>query len=339
MSEWWIVALAPAAASFVAIVALRGSRMAGRLADHPNERSLHEHVRPRLGGIAIALGVAPFAVAFAEGGVAAAFVSALALALVSLADDVRSLPVEVRLPAHAVAALVFVLAAANPPSLEWPGGWVGGALAVAGLVWAANLFNFMDGADGLAGGMAVIGFGTFAAAAYQAGDANLALLSAAIASASAGFLAFNFPPARVFLGDAGSIPLGFLAGALGCWGALTGAWPAWFPLLVFSPFVVDATFTLLRRVAAGERFWVAHRTHAYQRLVLAGWSHRRLALSAYALMAAAGASALAARAAGPMVQCGILFVWAAAYVLLAAAIRSTRRKKGVAARKRPRQIP
>jgi len=279
-----------------------------------------------VGGLGIALGVAPFAVAHAHGGLAVAFAAALALALVSLADDVRSLPVEVRLPAHAAAALVFVLAAAGP-AITWPGGWLGSSLAVIGLVWAANLFNFMDGADGLAGGMAVLGFATFAVGALQAGHGELALLCTALASAAAGFLAWNFPPARVFLGDAGSIPLGFLAGALGCWGALAGAWSGWFPLLVFAPFVVDATLTLLRRMASGERFWLAHRTHLYQRVVLAGWSHRRLAAAAYALMFVAGSSALASRAQSPMLQCGILFVWAAAYALLAAAIRGTRRKK------------
>jgi UDP-N-acetylmuramyl pentapeptide phosphotransferase/UDP-N-acetylglucosamine-1-phosphate transferase len=156
---------------------------------------------------------------------------------------------------------------------------------------------------------------------------SLALLCAALASASAGFLAHNFPPARAFLGDGGSIPLGFLAGALGLHGALGGAWPLWFPLLAFSPFVVDATLTLAGRMARGERFWIAHRDHAYQRLVLSGWTRRRLALTAYALMAATGASALAALAQGPMVQCGIIFSWAAIYALLALAVgKRTRRE-------------
>jgi UDP-N-acetylmuramyl pentapeptide phosphotransferase/UDP-N-acetylglucosamine-1-phosphate transferase len=249
------------------------------------------------------------------------------LALVSLADDVHSLPVEVRLPAHAIAALVVVLAMAGPPVLAWPGGWLGAAVVVVGLVWAANLFNFMDGADGLAGAMASIGFGVLALGALQGGFGELALLCAALASAAAGFLFWNAPPARVFMGDAGSIPLGFLAGALGTYGTLADAWPAWFPLLVFSPFVVDATLTLVRRIARRERFWVAHRSHAYQRLVLAGWSHRRLALAASALMVAAGASALLARAGSAMLQCGILFVWAGAYALLVAAIRSITRRK------------
>lgn len=327
MSALWLPAVVPGVIAIVVIAALRGSRVGRRLADQPNERSLHTAPTARLGGIGIALGVAPFAAAWAHGPLAAAFAAAAALALVSLADDARSLPVEVRLPAHAVAAIVFVLAVAQPPAIDWPLGWLGAALAALGLVWAANLFNFMDGADGLAGGMAAIGFGVLAAGAAQGGFAALAVMCAALASAAAGFLAWNFPPARVFMGDAGSIPLGFLAGALGTYGALAGAWPAWFPLLAFSPFVVDATLTLARRVAKRERFWVAHRSHAYQRLVLSGWSHRRLALAAYALMAAAGASALLARAGSPMVQCGIIFFWVAAYALLVAAIRSITRRK------------
>jgi UDP-N-acetylmuramyl pentapeptide phosphotransferase/UDP-N-acetylglucosamine-1-phosphate transferase len=191
-----------------------------------------------------------------------------------------------------------------------------------------NLFNFMDGSDGLAGGMAAIGFGALAAGAAAAGAMALALTAAAIASASVGFLLHNFPPARVFLGDAGSVPLGFLAAALGLHGMLVGAWPLWFPFLVFSPFIADATVTILRRAARRERFWRAHRGHFYQRLVLAGWSRRALALRAYALMAAAGLSALAGRAQGPEVQFGIILGWAAFYALLLVAIERRLRSVG-----------
>ena len=127
------------------------------------------------------------------------------------------------------------------------------------------------------------------------------------------------------MGDAGSVPLGFLAGALGLQGAVIDAWPAWFPVLVFSPFIVDATLTLARRVARRERFWTAHRSHLYQRLVLAGWTRRRLAWSGYALMAAAAASALVGRTAEAPVGFGIILFWAAAYLLLFIAIgRRTR---------------
>jgi UDP-N-acetylmuramyl pentapeptide phosphotransferase/UDP-N-acetylglucosamine-1-phosphate transferase len=181
------------------------------------------------------------------------------------------------------------------------------------IAWMTNLFNFMDGADGLAGGMSAVGFGVLAIAAHRAGVAELAGISLALSAASAGFLVFNFPPARVFLGDAGSVPLGFLAGALGLQGATTDAWPGWFPVLVFSPFIVDATATLARRLVAGERVWRAHRSHYYQRLVLGGWSKRRLAMGAWALMALAGASALVALEGPAMLRCGIIIVWALVY--------------------------
>jgi UDP-N-acetylmuramyl pentapeptide phosphotransferase/UDP-N-acetylglucosamine-1-phosphate transferase len=176
--------------------------------------------------------------------------------------------------------------------------------------------------------MAAFGFGALAIGAAAAGQPALALTAAAIASASLGFLAHNFPPARVFLGDAGSVPLGFLAAALGLHGTLAGAWPLWFPFLVFSPFIVDATVTLLRRAARGERFWRAHRGHFYQRLVLGGWSRRGLAWSAYALMAAAAASALAGRAQGPEIPFGIILGWAAFYTLLLVAIERRLRSVG-----------
>jgi UDP-N-acetylmuramyl pentapeptide phosphotransferase/UDP-N-acetylglucosamine-1-phosphate transferase len=156
-----------------------------------------------------------------------------------------------------------------------------------------NLYNFMDGSDGLAGGMAVFGFGAFAAAAALAGDASICLAALGIAAAALAFLAFNLPPARVFMGDAGSILLGFLAGALGLLGIARGLWPVWFPVLVFSPFIADASVTLIRRLFRGERIWEAHRSHYYQRLVQLGWGHRRTALVEYLLMAIVATLAVA----------------------------------------------
>src|SRR6185503_1293522 len=190
------------------------------------------------------------------------------------------------------------------PSVGVP--FVAAILITLAIAWMTNLYNFMDGADGLAGGMALFCFAAYALAASAAGFEALALGAAGVASAAFGFLAFNFPPARVFMGDAGSIPVGFLAGALGLHGAIVGAWPSWFPLLVFSPFVVDATATIAHRLARGDRVWIAHRQHYYQRLVLSGWSTRRLALTCYAVMIAASASALAVRTASPAMQYAIL---------------------------------
>lgn len=315
-----IAAIVPAALAAVFVLLLRPSPLARRLLDRPNERSLHRIPTPRVGGIAIMLAALPIAFWYAQRDLALALSCAAALALLSFADDLRSLPIGVRLAAHFAAAGVVVVQLGAPLPVAVP--------LVIAIAWMTNLFNFMDGADGLAGGMAAIGFAAYGIAAHLAGEASFALACVALASAALGFLAFNFPPARVFMGDAGSVPLGFLAGALGFFGYARGAWPAWFPFLVFAPFVVDATITLVRRTVAGERPWRAHRGHYYQRLVLGGWSTRRLALAGYALMAASAAIALAGRTAGLMLQCGIILVAALLYALLMFAIEARRPRGG-----------
>ena len=155
-----------------------------------------------------------------------------------------------------------------------------------------NLYNFMDGANGPAGGMAAFGFVAYTVASVQAGISDLALISVALVGAALAFLRFNFHPARIFLGDVGSIPLGFLAASLGYLGWVRGAWPVWFPILVFSPFVVDATVTLCRRALRCKKIWQAHREHCYQKLIRMGWSHRKTALAEYGLMLTMGLLAL-----------------------------------------------
>jgi UDP-N-acetylmuramyl pentapeptide phosphotransferase/UDP-N-acetylglucosamine-1-phosphate transferase len=167
------------------------------------------------------------------------------------------------------------------------------------------LFNFMDGSDGLAGGMAAIGFGAYALAAVLSGHAPLASLCLALAAASVGFLMRNFPPARIFLGDVGSIPLGFLVFALGISGWRDDVWPLWFPVLVFGPFIGDATITLVKRLIKGELVWRAHRDHYYQRLVRMGFGHRGTALVAYAIMLGCAVAALLGRQQGPAVQASV----------------------------------
>ena len=304
----FIVALA-------AIVALRRSAIAARLVDEPNERSLHRDPRPRIGGLGLLVGALPVAVAFAPGEARLYAGIAAVVAVVSAFDDAASLPVASRLGTHLVAAALAVIVVGPPAS-----GVAMAMIAILGIAWIANLYNFMDGADGLAGGMTVIGFATFAIAAAQAGDPGVALLAGALSAAALAFLAFNFPPASLFMGDAGSVPLGFLAGAVGWHGVARGLWPAWFPVLVFSPFVVDATVTLVRRLLAREPVWKAHRSHYYQRLVLGGWSHRRLALVQWVVMAAAGTSALAALGESEARQSAILAAWVLAYGAIGFAI-------------------
>lgn len=276
--------------------------------DQPNERSLHTRPIPRVGGLGITAG-SVLALVAAELPLIALL--AAALAWLSFTDDRRGLPVRVRFVAHTGASAILLWFSLIDGGSYWL------LLMVPLLVWMTNLFNFMDGSDGLAGGMAIFGFGTFAIGSTLSGDASMAVASLGIAAAGAGFLVFNFPPARVFMGDAGSIPLGFLAGGLGFLGWIRGAWPFWFPVVVFSPFVVDASVTLLRRLLRGERIWEPHRTHYYQRLVQLGWGHRRTAVAEYALMAVCGLTALGARAASATAGAGMIGALAAVYVVLA----------------------
>ncbi|MEX2241718.1 MAG: glycosyltransferase family 4 protein [Burkholderiales bacterium] len=283
-----MLALAPVAAFVIALLAARLllAPAARRIAlDTPNARSLHAKAVPRTGGIAIAAGVA-VSLALAWPGLPVILGAAALLAAISFADDVVGLPTTVRLALHfgaGVAALALDL------EIEAPLLFLVFALALA---WTANLYNFMDGADGLAGGMTLFGFGAYAIAAYVAGAQTLAALCASIAAAAAAFLAFNWHPARLFMGDVGSVPLGFLAGALGLQGWAIGAWPLWFPLLVFAPFMCDATLTLIKRALRRERVWQPHRDHYYQRLVRMGFGHRGAAYVEYAAMAACAGLAL-----------------------------------------------
>jgi UDP-N-acetylmuramyl pentapeptide phosphotransferase/UDP-N-acetylglucosamine-1-phosphate transferase len=211
---------------------LLASGWAARIAlDLPNERSLHQAPVPRVGGIVL-VGIALAAAAVVAPELRQVLLLAAALALVSAWDDRHGLPVAVRLAVHVAAAAVVALQVDVPL-------WITVGLVVM-LTWAMNLYNFMDGSDGLAGGMALFGFGAFGIAASGTAP-EMATAALCVAAAAAGFLRHNFHPARVFLGDAGSVPLGFLAASFGLVGWARGLWPAWFPLLVFSPFVVDAT--------------------------------------------------------------------------------------------------
>lgn len=255
--------------------------------DVPNARSLHAAPVPRSGGIALMAGML---IGMAWAGLPPwwLLLPVLLLFALSLLDDYRGLSVRQRLPLQGVAALLLLAGS----EFFVQHGLIATLVAALLVVWALNLYNFMDGSDGLAGGMALFGFGALAAAAALGGAPLLAAWCAAVSAAAFGFLLFNFHPARLFMGDAGSIPLGFLAAALGLAGWQADCWPAWFPLLVFSPFWVDASVTLLRRSLRGDRVTEAHREHYYQRLVRMGAGHRRVALGEYAVMAAAALSAL-----------------------------------------------
>lgn len=314
-NRWLLLGLVAIISGFVSWLTIALMLRFGRVGpiDQPNHRSLHQVAVPRSGGVGILAGIA---VGFVVVGPPAALWTALGgLVGISLFDDFRSLPVRIRF-------LVQLAAASTVTWTMMSSGWsvAGYLFPVLCILWMTNLYNFMDGANGLAGGMAVFGFAAYALAAALTGQSDLAIWSTAIAAAAGGFLVFNFDPARIFMGDVGSVPLGFLAAVLGLEGVRQGAWPVWFPVLVFSVFIVDATVTLVRRILRGEKVWLAHRQHYYQRLIQSGWRHRRLALAAYLLMLATGGSAYLLTVAPSGMQMLAIAVWGALYILLMRAI-------------------
>lgn len=277
-------------ATSLSLATILSSRFGKKIQDIPNERSLHSVPIPRIGGVGLMAGVLAGWLLMAGALAWWLILPLVLLFVISLIDDMRGLPVQQRLIAHLVAAAVLV-AGSGLFSQQ------GAVLALALIlftVWMTNLYNFMDGSDGLAGGMALFGFAAYGIAALIAHDDTLADLNFCISAAALGFLFFNFHPARVFMGDAGSIPLGFLATAMGLWGWQQNCWEAWFPLLVFSPFIADASITLFKRGLRGARVTEAHREHYYQRAIQMGWNHRKVALAEYGLMLASGSVALLA---------------------------------------------
>ena len=303
-----------------------------RQLDHPNERSLHAVPTPRTGGLAILASIVAGLVIWqallvdGEGSATNRWIigAALLLGAVSFWDDRTGLPPGLRFAVHSAAAIAVVIGTGlTVPQISFPllGTWflgpLGPPMAVLLLMWMTNLYNFMDGMDGFAGGMTVVGFGFLAYMALRGGQPELAGLALLIIGATGGFLVFNMPPARIFMGDVGSAPLGFLAGALSLRGVQAQAFDFWVPALIFSPFLVDATLTLLRRLLRGKKVWQAHREHYYQRLVLSGWSHRKTVVVEYVLMLGCGASALMYSHAGERARLGILAGWTILYIVLA----------------------
>jgi UDP-N-acetylmuramyl pentapeptide phosphotransferase/UDP-N-acetylglucosamine-1-phosphate transferase len=240
--------------------------------DRPNARSSHSIPTPRGGGLAVIGVVLPAWAALIALGAAPAsawipLVAAGGLAALSFLDDLRPLPPLWRLVAQGAAVAVGIAALPAPILHGLAPDWADALIAGFVWLWFVNLYNFMDGIDGIAGvETACLGFGI--AAAYPSFGLTLA-------AAALGFLAWNWQPAKLFLGDVGSVPLGYLAG----WLLLVLAGTAWWQAALILPlyYLADATWTLLRRLACGERVWVAHREHFYQRAVQAGLSHAAVA--------------------------------------------------------------
>jgi Fuc2NAc and GlcNAc transferase len=246
-----------------------------QLIDKPNARSSHQSPTPRGGGLAIVTSIllaALFATTPATHAWWPPLLAALPIALLGLLDDRYGMPAAVRLAVQLVSAAAFML---------WVDDARNGAvatvalvIAIPGIAWASNLFNFMDGIDGIAGAQALF-LGLAGGWLLLPGNPTLAALLWITAAASSGFLVWNWSPARIFMGDVGSAFLGFLIAAVAAATIVAGelSLPVW--LILWSVFLADSGVTLARRVLRGERWWIAHRSHAYQQLSRKLNSHAR----------------------------------------------------------------
>jgi len=254
------------------------ARRSGML-DHPGERHSHAVVTPRGGGIGIILALlvaSPWLIASGdETWGKCVLPGLLALAVLGWRDDHVSLSARVRFFVQLAVSIYLVACAVN-------NGWMQGLgsilLAVLFLVWMTNLYNFMDGSNGMAGLQGVFGGAVLFFLFDSAGQPGLALASACVAASCAGFLPWNLVNAREFMGDVGSISLGFVFAALLVIGVGKQVFSLPVALLVMLVFVADSTLTLIGRVLKREQWYNAHKQHLYQRLIVQGWTHGRVAL-------------------------------------------------------------
>lgn len=329
--------LALAVSLFVALVAtwLLQTRFANLIVDRPNDRSMHTTNIPRTGGLAINAGiVAGMMVAFHDTGfplgmtVIAGYIAVLG---VSVVDDIKSLGAAPRLVVHLLAAILLVTEwypvrlAIDAPGLDR---LLIAGLAVLAATWFINLYNFMDGMDGFSSGMAIIGFAAMAVIGLSADNHAYGLANLVVSASVAGFLFFNYPPARIFMGDSGSIVIGYVGSAMMVWGAASGAVPLWLGVLVFLPFIFDASYTLAKRSLRGGSILSAHREHFYQRLVLSGMNKKAVLWGEYGLMAACAGTAVAIAGQGKAVQLAGCVAWAFVYTGLAVAMELYLRNRG-----------
>jgi len=304
MAPWilvgWLVAAAACSAAYTWW--LIGWTKRHAILDVPNERSSHTRITPRGGGIAIvAVTVVSGLIALAiwpasRGVLLPLLVAAAGVAYVSWLDDLKPLPNRIRFGAHLLGAIIVTWSAGpleamdfgsfgrlNLSSTAWP-------LTILWIVGMTNAFNFMDGIDGIAGITATIAGFAIAAGAACMGYAAVVTVSFGLAGASLGFLACNWPPARIFMGDVGSAFCGFMIATLPlCIAPISKEALVTAAGLAMWPFVFDTLSTIIRRLQKRENIFAAHRSHIYQRLVIAGKSHRDVSVL-YAVLSLCGAA-------------------------------------------------
>lgn len=315
--------------------------------DEPNHRSSHATPTPSTGGVAV---VATFALGFvivwvfSDQARLSTFhlvgfaVSAFGIALVGFLDDLKLLRTfKIKLGAQIAAALVLlafgiVFTRVSLPVIgAFDLGWLGYPLTVFWVVALTNMFNFMDGLNGLAGGTAIVAAGFLCAVTFMEGSFFVYIFCYIMAAGAAGFLVFNFPRARLFMGDVGSQFIGFTFAALAVIASEIDASRTSFlvvPLLFFN-FVFDTVFTFCRRAMRGEDVTQAHRTHLYQLLNQIGWSHVQVSLFHFAVTAAQGIGALMLIELGPDERMIVFVPFIAFQILYAVAVMTVARRRGI----------
>ncbi|WP_313740192.1 glycosyltransferase family 4 protein [Pseudomonas sp.] len=274
MTFAWLL-IVVAIASFLLTAVIRRYALARSLMDIPNARSSHTVPTPRGGGVAIVLTFLPALLALWQEGwatgsqVLALGGAGLLVAIVGFVDDHGHIPARWRLLGHFAAALGLLIGLGGAPSLTVAGipvhsAWLLLPLLAVYLVWLLNLYNFMDGIDGIAGLEALSVCAAMCVVYAMGGHSQAMAAPLLLAAAVLGFLVWNFPPAKIFMGDAGSGFLGLTLGGLSLQGAWLDGHYFWAWVIVLGVFIVDATVTLLRRLLAGEKVYEAHRSHAYQ---------------------------------------------------------------------------
>ncbi len=308
MTTTLIPILAAIAAAIITLlvtpVAMRIARQVGAVAE-PSDRRIHTEPTPLLGGLGILVGflipVAWFLPAGAE--TRGLIVGALAISLLGAADDVWELRPVIKLGGQVACAALPVAAGLTIDHITLPGlgafdlGPAEYPLTVVWFVALVNMINFIDGMDGLAAGVAGIGATTFAIIAASLGRADPAIIAASLVGACAAFLVFNFNPAKVFMGDAGSMLLGFVLAGVSITGVMKSAAAIAVigPLLILLIPILDTSFVILKRLKHGRPIYGADRSHFHHRFFTIGWSQRRTVLAMYAWCALMGGVALAAR--------------------------------------------
>ncbi|NWB49456.1 MULTISPECIES: glycosyltransferase family 4 protein [Pseudomonas] len=293
MNTIWLLALV-VGVSFLGTGALRKYALVRSLIDIPNARSSHSVPTPRGGGVAIVLSflIALPVLAWTD---AVAWPMALALlgaggwiAIIGFLDDHGHIAARWRLLAHFAGAIwaLFWIGGMAPINLfghEFSLGWFGYVIAAFYLVWMLNLYNFMDGIDGLASVEAICACVGACLVYWIAGHTILAIAPLVLAMAVLGFLVWNFPPAKIFMGDAGSGFLGIVLAVMSLYAAWTSPLFLWAWLILLGVFIVDASFTLIRRLLRGDKVYEAHRSHGYQYASRKYGSHRAVTLAIAAI--------------------------------------------------------